>query len=568
MLDVLWEAEVRRRLGVGLSSTQLDSMFDAQLKRAADAMIDKTVHGKWLKIKEKYRRLERGQQRVKKSEELGFSHLSYGATAKAAPVTYSTLMTDFVMMIVDVETPGFGMYNDTLMEMAALVHKAAHVQEVSIHIADEDPVTWRGLSKVQALKPGVAGHAHIDLDSVEMVTAGTEGDLLESFMDFCERINDRAAPLPVVLFAHNGHAFDLSIILQALRRAAIPFDTFITRTRIAGIVDTLKVARTVDWSVQAQASSLLAGADITAVGDVPAAELPAVAARQVLSVHRALADAKREARRQKTAASDGPAGAGGPGGSSEPAGGSGGGTVADSEGPTADTAVESEDDEAMDEVVQLDAFDAAWFAEGPDDVQDRQQHGLQALHAMLVGEEAEGAHQAASDVHALARVMVDPRFERQLCEQRCLWLIESARLHLDRLYASHVQKHLGWEPHMMDWPSCAHGKLVGTVAPDSADVEDAPHLKLRCRMLPGMGCTTTATLPPTETWVPPTKKRPRCPKEKLPSVLGNCQCTSACVTARCPCRAAQQLCTTQCGHTHGASGQKCKNWQESGMDKK
>jgi hypothetical protein len=510
-------------MGIELTKEEKAARLMDLQQRVLQSDSRKTTTGKFRKMMLKLKRNQVGKERAVASKNYGFAGMEYGESKSAARAndSYLQLPAELVLVVIDCETAGFSVYDDTIVELAA-ASMTCRIDKDGTMTAENER-RFHAVSQVHAVNPGVPGTAHLDLTALK--AAPVEDDLVSRFVDFLGAAQDGGRP--VVLMAHNA-GFDVSLLAQALRRAKKTTTELLEEARVLGVVDTLAVCRTINWdSSIEEAQALLREADDRHVGP----SVSAVAAH-VLSAYRAAAvDAAK-----KKAAVDAPSA---PAVSEED-------TEMGEEGETAP----QDGTKDIAGAQELDKFNLLWEdPEWHDAGQGSGKHGnaLGEVYKRLKGTRLESAHSAQVDVEALLDVIGCPKIITTLLSKPFVRPAQAAFAHVDALYAKRVQKYLGWEVHSSEWPSCEHGKLLAEVVPAN-EHEDVPRLRFRCRNV-GLQCDLGAapTYGPTEGWQPaPEKAKKRLIKKtKAERVLGSCGCPGKCQRS-CPCRKAAAACTPTC----------------------
>jgi hypothetical protein len=118
---VVWQAKLFERMGIPLSPHEKRVRLKDLQRRVQQSDSRKTVAGKFKKMTFKLKRIQVGKDRATASKTNGFAGMEYGESKLAARAneSYLHMPAQMVLVIVDCETAGCSVYDDTIVELAA-----------------------------------------------------------------------------------------------------------------------------------------------------------------------------------------------------------------------------------------------------------------------------------------------------------------------------------------------------------------------------------------------------------------------------------------------------------------
>jgi hypothetical protein len=607
--DCIWEFEVAAELNIALTEECQQKLIKSLQKRLAASDKAKTQEGRLEEIREQHKsamkRHARGQH------DGGLKGYAQADLTAIATVRIIKLQANVCIVYFDIETAGFGMHQDTLMElyMSAVrvtsqhddarplfvaleaasgrtsVAETAIDSDSDVNDSDEDadgkPVQAKGYdfkamgtfhqrSRVFAFAKrngvDVPGHSHLDLE--QMMKEQTEAGLIVLLVAFLKEIREKLGPgVPIVLAAHNGRAFDGYILHKSLQRHGVSSTELFAELDIQGIVDTLAISRRLPWSDFKSE---------TATRKIRTYPLPAIDSKLPYMYEDALRfvnvrgfktssskttkeEAVRAEREQCQRELDG----GSPDATSATDH-----SESDSHSDE-DSDASSDKDEAIGVLVASRPIEAL-----PQQPEKKLQHTVLAIYQRLFNRTL-NAHEALEDATAVEEIAQHPFFWANMVNNDVVDRWSHLTAHYDELHRQHEANVLGWTQEHC--PVCEHGTKIPHLMASSAAASDALaegaavanwKVTLACRVNGSMpACaTSTAGVRPGYTLTREPKMTGastsgRARKAKAPVVIpeGGCACNSKCATSRCPCVAAGRTCNTAVCLGHAKAACKCAN---------
>jgi uncharacterized protein YprB with RNaseH-like and TPR domain len=242
-----WRVELYRRMGIGISAaTQAQWLSDLNARRKVSAFM-KTAVSKFRRMKAKQKTIWAEAQRKQWDGGRTYGRDAVQAIAASCGSTYATGKVHYdsgTLVFVDIETAGYGVYDDTVMELACVV--VAYSDDASGKVAFRDLGEFRELSYTGAVNSKAKGHDHLSIG--ELRGAQSECDLMHNWIAFLHRTCPVGQQAYIV--AHNGKVFDLPHLCRALNRAELDPVGTLREVGVVGVVDTLLVSKhIVRWAL-------------------------------------------------------------------------------------------------------------------------------------------------------------------------------------------------------------------------------------------------------------------------------------------------------------------------------
>jgi len=161
--------------------------------------------------------------------------------------TAHTVRGHGALLVVDVETQGFGPYHDRVMQLAArcVTFRITAAGDWEFH----DVASFVDYSQTVAISHNLpqAVTRHVDREALRR--AKPEVQMMQAWVDFLRGCHaDLPADFPTYMVAHNGLVTDAPAIHRALHRAGIRSSDLFTELNLVGLVDTLQLSRSrVPW---------------------------------------------------------------------------------------------------------------------------------------------------------------------------------------------------------------------------------------------------------------------------------------------------------------------------------
>jgi uncharacterized protein YprB with RNaseH-like and TPR domain len=234
--DMLWQLQLYNNLGIPVSAAMRTEVRDDFARRRKVSASLKTVAGKIRKIPAKQKTAWNNAQR--KNYDGG---RTYGVSVSLDSGTISkesAIVSSGTLVFTDIETAGFGPYQDTVLELCCHAVSYTAKPDGGYEFGCDGP-KFRRVGHVEYVNSKVPGHAHIT--EAERRSDDAEGDIIRDWLKFLTSVRNGASPLYIV--AHNGLVFDGPFLHRAMKRANIDPERALEEIGVQGLIDTLPMIR-------------------------------------------------------------------------------------------------------------------------------------------------------------------------------------------------------------------------------------------------------------------------------------------------------------------------------------
>lgn len=429
----LWQYHVFKSLCIPLPRGELDAIKVEVNESIAAARSMGSEQFKGNRARQKQKRNRSAAARRAYDAELEYKSGDIFNDAKS----HIAVAPNGVLVVYDVETPGWGRYYDTVMELSAkVIVYTTSGEGRDRRTVFETVATFTGTSKVQPRNPVAWSAMGVKLrpEVLRQIVyeATSEDAMVKQFKSFLETNLPKYAALdkPAYLVAHNGFYCDAAHLELALNRASIDSSDLFSKLHIRGMIDTKILSKTLAWdewlsrAVVPTTGSAVPHSDPVAISsDCDAHGTPTTPLCVSLD-H--LATNSSFAQSQRVAA------------------------------------------EAYKQVMQQRDKLIAEIAENKkvkEKVSENKlSHSQAEIYKRLFDREPDDAHQALADVNALTQIVQHPLFWSKVCGSQTHAVSWSAlKTDTHNSWVGHLHTVWGWK--LQDSPTCPHGPMKPELVP-------------------------------------------------------------------------------------------------------
>lgn len=521
----LWQCQVYDMMRCSVSAENVELWARDLQARRQQAWKEHTDMAKVKRIKEKAHLIEVADARRNAIKCGDVGHYSSMVVPRLlGPLKQATgdVDADGILLVLDIETPGFSPYSDELMELSMSAVRYTTSDE-GVTTFGELSVRFEGIARTMVVNTQLGIFAgQPALREQVYREAQTEKSLVQSWVKWMRDTlsapsakTTEGEPLSAYIVAHNGIVFDAPFVHRALHRAGITSTDLFEELHIVGLIDTVELSkRDVNWA-----------AWITPPPPAEAGVRVAEERRRAVPLARALADTAEHLHVEWNT---------------------------EKQGAGKKRRTEAAAPRDMDDWDEGD-YDSMHCDGGGGEDDRKFSHAQGVIFERLFGVQAEGAHQASHDVVALQKIVTHHLFWKEIhkCTVSVPW--EWMAEHADELHKKQLQRTRGWA--QQDCPRCLHGPTRVSATKDESYVQGW-RVNFTCILnCTGPECTFGAE-ETRDGFVEELPKKGKGSRVAQKGDAGACTCGAGCVRA-CPCRSASVHCTPACGGKRKHN--KCKN---------